>query len=69
MLYVDSHDPLHDSTCIMHRLPSQKTSKIPAQVRMMRSWGLFHFDTEMDKGSELGDSFDKGVSHWVDAKA
>ena len=21
----------------------------------------------MDKGSELGDSFDKGVSHWVDA--
>ena len=56
------------SRCYVYHAPIAfaKNSKIPAQVRMMRSWGLAT-GAEMDKGSELGDSFDKGVSHWVDA--
>ena len=56
------------SRCYVYHAPIAlaKNSKIPAQVRMMRSWVLAA-GTEKDKGSELGDSFDKGVSHWVGA--
>ena len=63
-----SHSHCSSSRCYVYHAPIAfaKNSKLPAQVRMMRSWGLAA-GTEKDKGSELGYSFDKGVSHWADA--
>ena len=54
------------SRCYVYhnRLPSQKiqTSRPDQNDDVRLAAG-----TEKDKGSELGDSFDMGVSHWVDA--